>query len=213
MRRTDEEFKAEVFRRSEDFRVRRRKRRQRIALACLPVLICCAGFMAVAAGGFGGFGASSESAAYSMEMMDNCAAAPAAAEEAKETPECDLAAPQEAAEMEGNLSGAGSTTAVLKIEVTSQPEMEEYARTFTDAAQTGEILEAIQAFYDDPHTLLVDAESGSCEGMGYRIIVTEEARSREYVLFDDTLCCEDGWLMNPECYRALEKLILREADR
>lgn len=40
MRRTDEEFKAEVFRRCEAFRSRKKARVKKAALLCLPVLLC-----------------------------------------------------------------------------------------------------------------------------------------------------------------------------
>ena len=75
---------AEVHRRSEAFKVRRKERRKKIALACLPVLICCGGFFALVTGGFGGFGVSSETAAISQNAAvtsDMCVEAPAAAAE------------------------------------------------------------------------------------------------------------------------------------
>ena len=147
-----------------------------------------------------GFGASSETAAYSMNAavtMDECAEEPAAAARGSN-------------EMEGNLGTDGSYAAIMKIEVTSQPEMEEYARTFSDPQQIEAIREAIQAFFDDPDTVPGGDNVGSCEGMSYRIIVTEETITREYTLFNNGLSSEDGWFVNPKCYKVLEELIIQE---
>ena len=207
MRRTDEEFKAEVFRRSEDYRVSRRNRRKKIALACLPVLICCGGFFALVTGGFGGFGASGETEAVYQNAAitsDACMEAPAAAEE-------EAGIEPAEGELESS-SGSSSDPAVLSIEVTSQPEMEEYARTFTDPEKINAIMDALQAFYDDPGTTIGGSEVGECEGMGYRITVTEENVIQEYTLFNNALSDDGIWYVNPACYQALEKLILQNGD-
>lgn len=53
MRRTDEDFKAEVFRRCEAYHARQKKRRRMVVAVCLPLLLCSAALMAVFSGGFG----------------------------------------------------------------------------------------------------------------------------------------------------------------
>ena len=78
MRRTDEEFKAEVYRRSGAFQLRRKKRIRKTALLCLPVLICWLGFLALVTGGFQGMGSTAEGA-FDVAQSVECNEAPAAA--------------------------------------------------------------------------------------------------------------------------------------
>ena len=206
MRRTDEEFKAEVFRRSENFKARRRKRGRRIVLACLPVLLCCTALLALS----GGFGKSAESTANT-----------AMAEDAAQSVECmdaPAAAMEEADQELGNgkwenFSDGTGSAGVVSVEVISQPESEDYARVFTDPVKTAAIVDAIRAFCEDPDTVIGGSETGDCEGMSYRIIVTDETAVQEYVLFNQALLDTEGiWYVNPGCYRVLEELILQESD-
>lgn len=215
MRRTDEDFKAEVFRRCEAYRARKRKHRRMVMAICLPLLMCSAALMMAISGGFGGstkeIGADN---AMSMECMD----APAAVEVEPEAP----AAEAPAAEMDQSISGSSDglgdnsdcNAVVLSITVTSQPEAVEYSRTFTDPEKIYAIMDAIQAFYDDPQTVPGGSEIGECEGMGFKIVVTEETITREYILFNNAITAdgEGEWLVNPECCNTLEKLIRQEGD-
>lgn len=207
MRRTDEAFKAEVFRRCEEYRIRRRKRRKIAVVLCMPLLLCGGLMMMLASMGFGG-STDTADAAYSMNGAVNN----------KEYIEDPAAAAQEPALEEGYVTDGSSASdcvaVVLSIEIISQPELEEYTRIFTEPEKMYAIMDAIQAFYDDPDTVPGGSEVGDCEGMTFRIIVTEESITREYILFNNALTIDgdESWLINPGAYQTLLELIQKTAD-
>ena len=90
--------------------------------------------------------------------------------------------------------------------------MEAYARVFTVPEKTGAIMDAVQAFFDAPDTVIGSDDLGFCEGMAYRIVVREETNTREYLLFNEALNADGLWYVNPECCRDLERLLLQEGD-
>ena len=53
MRRTDQEFKEEILRRSAAFTARRKKNTKRAMMLCLPLLLCCGGVLAAFSAGIG----------------------------------------------------------------------------------------------------------------------------------------------------------------
>lgn len=203
MRRTDEDFKAEVFRRCEVWRERRRKQRRMVITVCLPVLLCSAALMMVFSGGFGG---SATEMGFDNAMSVECKEAPAA--------DVPAAAIEDVAPEEGSRLGdpSGCSGVVVSIEITSQPEQEEYSRVFTDTEKIYAIIDAIQAFYDDPQTTPGGSEIGECEGIVFRIVLKEEAATRTYTLFNNALSADgdEEWLVNPVCYKTLESLIQQD---
>ena len=199
MRRTDEEFKAEVYRRSEAWRIRRSKRRKMIAALCLPILLCGAAWMMLMSQASGGASDSANMEA-DMAVSEECMEAPAAA------------APEEAVREESITDGSGCTAVILSVEVRSQPEAKEYDRHFTDPDTMYAIADAIQEFCDDGNTIISADEPGDSEGMAYRILITEERIVREYYLFNDALNAGDTWYINADRYRQLVQMIYRQAD-
>lgn len=179
MRRTDEEFKAEVLRRSDAFRRDRKKRMRGIGLACVPLVLC--GAICIAA--LPGVLNSKRSA------TEICyGASPQAIEGAVEEKCCDCA--------------KGVT---VEIKITTAPDGA--AWSITDPADLLAVLEGIQAFYDDAETVPGGPDVGQAEGMSYTLIVTEGDERREYTLFNGALLTEQGWLVNEGCYHTLEALL------
>lgn len=83
MRRTDEEFKAEVLRRSEEFKKRRKKRAKAVLFGCMPVVLCCTALLALSHG-FGGSTEAANQMAFDAAQSVECAESPAAADQAAE---------------------------------------------------------------------------------------------------------------------------------
>ena len=208
MRRTDVEFKAEVLRRAEQYRVERKKRAKRMLLVCLPLLLCCGGVRAVFSLGFGG---STKGVAYDNAMSVECMDAPAAPapESVEEESASQADRPMEPAEGEKTQSNENQ---VLSITVTTHSESAEHGKLIAAESEIQAILDAINAFPKDPETVIGDDSIGDSEGMAYVIGVITETGDREYVLFNDALLIDGTWYVNAGCYQTLEKLILQEGD-
>lgn len=211
MRRTDFEFKEEVLRRAEVYRQRRKKRAKMIAAICLPVVMCGGGLLALISMGMGGstMGVAMESdkSAQYVEAPAAAAPAPEAVEE-----ECAMDSVTDLEPGEGNTQNSKTQEPVISITVTSVPEQEDAFRVFTDEEHNSVILEAINAFRTDPETVIASEELEDREGSAYVITVDTGTGTREYVLFSDALLDEEVWYINPECYRALERLIQLEGN-
>lgn len=181
------------------------------AICCVPLLLCGGLLTILATMGVGG----STDAADTVYAMNG-------AVNNKECIEAPAAAAQETALEEGYSTDSSASAnmtsdcaaAILSIEIISQPESEAYARIFTEPEKMYAIMDAIQAFQDAPDTIRGGSGVGDCEGMAFRIIVTEETVVREYTLFNNALTIdgEAGWLVNPEAFQTLLQLIQTEGD-
>lgn len=183
MRRTDEEFKVEVFRRSDSYRSRRNRVR-RILLTCLPILLCCGLWIRWSLNAQKSTDtASAMGIEYSMAVCED--------EKAGAEYGCILDVPPE----------------ILGIEVIPAPEEAGERKSFTESEQLGRICAAIQDIIDDPDTVVGHDEIGECEGTAYSIIIRGETEMWEYTLLQDALLTESGWLVNASRCQALQALI------
>lgn len=206
MRRTEQEFKAEILRRSSAYRQRREKHLKNTLLSfgCIAILIF--GFQFLPSG-FGGSSAETADAAFGITGANQ--QAPESMEEMK--------APQEPVES-GNVSGQtpadswlySSETSTECIVVCTQPDLEECERIFTDPDQIAAIESAISVFRD--HGELPEDNPGNAEGMAYVITVINSSGEWRYTLFNNALYSsgDDRWYSSSECYEVLKKLILQE---
>lgn len=212
MRRTEQEFKAEILRRSSAYRQRRKKRLKNtlVSLGCFAVLIF--GIQLLPAG----FGGATEGAADPMEEMKIDQLAPEIMEDitidqmAPESAEGGV--PEEPAANASNSYLYGDITGTVSVKVHTQPESEDYGQVFTDEKQIAAIEQVINAFRI--HGTNPVENPGDAEGMAYVITVTNAEGEMSFTLFNNALYSEpDGcWYSSPECYRALLELILQEPN-
>ena len=213
MRRTDEEFKAEVFRRSEAFRTRQKRRRKKVTAVCLPVLLCSTALLWVF---FSGAGAGSTASADCAAPEEFAAYQNESAFEGENPKDAAVEEPEPS--MESQVTSGTGTAEAAVIEVITQATSSEYGRTFTAPEKTGGILEAIQAFYDDPETFCRDSEIGEDDGTGSRITVTQGTETAVFYLRGDALVMLDSdgtclmCLVNENAARVLEALISQNGD-
>lgn len=241
MRRTEQEFKAEVLRRSEHYRRERARKRRNLLGTGLCVCLCFALLAVFAPMG----GTSSDNAAAAdMAGLGDLKTESAVAQQdggtasrfPQETyieycfggaaPEEDEAAPMEqeapAAEPEeepmpgmategAENSGVSRRYNVVSIEVKTNPEDEEYHRFFTDVEKVASIIIAIERFYPVDESL---QEPEPTEGMAYEIVVTYEDETETYTFFGDGLYSDsDGWIrFDANAARKLKETLAQESD-
>lgn len=151
-----------------------------MAIACVPMVLCGAMFVA----GLPGFFVSKNT------MAETANGAPQAMEGAVEDQCCDCA-----------------ESVILEIEITTAPGGEVWKIDDADGMQA--VLDGIRAFYDDPQTIFGASDVGQAEGMSYSLRVTEGQTTLEYTLFNGGLLTEQGWLVNKACYDALEAIVCK----
>lgn len=197
MRRTEQEFKEEVLKRSRAYRQKRAKQHKKLLSIGMCVCLCFAVLKV-----FDPFGAKSEAPAADMMAMDElktemsmAQSAEHAAANAAPMEKEPAAAPEEVARNE-MVSGAGNESAlsrsynVVAIEVKTCPETEEHYRFFTDIEKTVPVIVAIERFYSAGA-----AEETEQTGMAYEIVVTYKNRTVSYSLVGDGLYSEsEGWI-------------------
>lgn len=227
MRRTDREFKAEVYRRRDEYKAKQKKRRKMLTTICC-VVICFTGLTALFPTLFGGNSAKSADCAAPQEVMDMEMNGSAIGSNGTSSHSTTYGTPEgvdEPAEgqptgitAEGGLSYDGKESAlsrlydIISIEVTTRPESEENERCFTDEEKIVPIINALESFY-----MFGSADGGSVEatGMSYVITVTTERGTEQYTLFSNALYSEKdgGWVpIDTESYEKLKQLITQEGD-
>lgn len=200
MRRTDNEFKAEVFRRSREYRARQKKilKKTLAMVPCVTVCLLGAFLLLVPMGG-------SDTASAEMAVLDH--------EEMNQVYQ-----PEEspaAAEPNYSTSVTGDVGVIPSIRVYSQPESEQYDREFTDPKQIKAIMDAISEFYNSDAPEEMPEGFGDCNGMRYVILVTDENGIHSFTLFNNGLYSEEeqGWVgVDKAAFDALEELIRQKSE-
>jgi len=204
LRRTEQEFKEEVWSRSRQYRKEQAKRRKTMLSIGLCTCIFCITLTV-----FDPFGAKSEAPAADMMLMQeskmenamaqhstggtdrNMTTNAAPAENAATSMDKEPAAvPEETpkneivmgAGMEGSLSRSYN---VVAIEVKTYPEAEEHYRLFADIEKTVPVIVAIERFYSAN-----TAEESERTDMVYEIVVTYKNRTESYSLVGNGLYSE-----------------------
>lgn len=222
MRRTEQEFKAEVLKRSQAYRRARARKRKNLAGFGLCACLCFAVLAVFAPMG----GASTDTAAADMMAMGDLKAETSMAQ----SPErgfdygADGAAPMEnepaAAEPEeepmlGVTSGAAENSGVsrrynvVSIEVKTNPEDEAQHRFFTDVEKIASIIIAIERFYPSDAT-----QEDEQTGLAYEIVVTYENKVECFSLIGNGLYTEtDGLIsVDADASRCLKEALSQESD-
>lgn len=215
MRRTEQEFKAELHRRAEKYQAARRRRRKKLLTAALCFVVVFAGWSVASAMKIG-----ADNAASSMEIMADTPMEMITGNSAvndKSEPECapgaaveEGASPEEGKGHEpldaeyGGSSSESKRYDILYVEIVSFEEELKNSITVTDAEQIASIMNAIEGFipqYDE--TAIPD-----WNGIVYQIIVTRERQTDRYTLAGNYLSSEtEGWV----CMDADAAKILLEA--
>ena len=217
MRRTEQEFKDEVLRRSRAYQQAQARKRKTLLGTGLCVCLC---FVALAVfapmGGASADSAAGNKAAIRTEM--SMAQSPEFALDAAAPMEKEPAAPEPEEEpVLGVTSGAAENFSVSRrydvvaIEVKTNPEDEAQYRFFTDVEKVAAIIIAIERFYPADET---QQEPEPMEGTAYEIMITHEDKTERYTLFGDGLCADSGgWIrLDANAARKLEKALSQESD-
>ena len=208
MRRTEQEFKAELIRRTEQFRAVQRRRRKQLLTAALGLLLVTGGWRVVFLAGGDGY-ATDMMAESPMEMMSanssmmdksepECAPGAAVEEDVEDGAGFGIAGIDDGYAVSGS---EGKCYYVTSVEVHTVPESETHSGLFTDEERIAPILTAIEAF--------CSAEEGveipEWTGMVYEITVTTQSGSECYTLMGEYLFSEtEGWVRrDPKAAKAL----------
>lgn len=225
MRRTDQEFKIEILRRSESYRARQRQLRKKLltAAGCFVMVIFGFGFMLPL---FAGGGGTSKSTADRVVFAPEAALQDAYYNGSADTSRTEMSSstgygreedapsePEENGTMDTGEPGSISRRYnVISIEIRTLPEADAHERFFTNEEKIAAIENAIEWIHTFGETGNVTALAG---GIVYEITITYEDSVVCYQLFGNVLYSEndDCWIsVDQYAYDQMVSAITQESD-